>query len=236
MESVDAFWQWLTEQATPPPLVPFLLVVAAGIAITFHPVVWSRSRYLATWIHEAGHALAAIASGRTVTGMRVEGDSSGVTHHVGAATGFGRIITAAAGYPAPAVVGALMLWLAGTGRAHWATGLLSLCVLVLLPLQRSLRGIGVSVALVGTLVVVATKLPSVEVWLLAALAGYLIAASPRTIVELHRVRSNAEPGEEHSDADTLAGITGAPAVLWEAVFLVFSVGTAGVAVWLLVSG
>jgi len=234
VELFSSVWAWLSQ--SPPAPDRWLLAVSTilGAAVTFHPAIWRRGRYAATWVHEAGHALAAILSGRTVTGMTVGAQSGGVTTHVGAATGFGRIFTAAAGYPAPAILGATLLALVGTGNVHWATALIVAVAVVLLPLQRSWRSFLLAVAIGGVGVVLATYAASAESVTIGFLAGYFIAASPRTIIELHKSRSIAAV-EGDSDADALADITRVPAIIWEGVFLALSAVSVAAALWLILN-
>lgn len=236
MADIGSAWAWLWRTSPLAPAWAVLALAGVGAVAASHPIVWARTRLLATWVHEAGHALAAILTGRTVTGMRVERDASGVTHHVGAERGLGRVLTAAAGYPAPALTGAVVLLLAGTGRPHAAVGLLLAVTVALLPLQRSLRAFAASLTLVGALLIVAVWAPTLDTYALAFLAGYLVAASPRTIVELHRVRQQERGLDgQHSDADTLAGLTGIPALMWEGVFLAVSVVTVAAVAWTLLN-
>lgn len=231
MEVAATLWDWVSTPTAPPPLSAILVLCVLGAAVTFHPQVWRKGRYAATWVHEAGHAIVAILSGRTVTSMTVGSQSGGLTEHVGAAHGLGRIATAAAGYPAPAILGAITLALVGTGNAHWAVALIVTTTVVLLPLQRSWRALLLAVAIGGGTVAISIYLASVESWLLVAMSGYLIAASPRTIVELHQTRKSG-PVEGDSDADALASLTAIPAVVWEGVFLLISFASAAAAAWL----
>ena len=55
----------------------------AGCPVGRIPVTWRWLRYLATWVHEAGHATVALLSGRRVTSMKVAADSSGETVYWG---------------------------------------------------------------------------------------------------------------------------------------------------------
>ena len=221
-------WAWTNTPTAAPAAWVVLLATALGMVIAVHPSSWYRTRLLATWVHEAGHALVAIVTGRSVTAIRLEADTSGVTHHVGPVTGWGRVTTSLAGYPAPAVLGAAGLVALGSSHARWVVAGLIALVVLLAPVQRSWRGLLVTLllAVAGWALIQADT--RVAAFALAALSGYLLAASPRTIVELHQARRYTNRGEQHSDADTLAGLTGIPAIVWEAVFLAL---TAGCAYW-----
>lgn len=216
---------WVTRRSPALPSWLFLAALAVGVAVAAHPLTWRATRLLATWFHETGHAVIALATGRNVSAIRLDAGSGGVTEHVGAARGVGRILTAFAGYPTPALAGTLMLWAVLTRHGTWAAAGLALAVAAMLPFQRSWRGLGVTAVLVASLWGLTVLDGTWAAVALVGLAGYLLAASPRTIVELHRARrSQAATDGRHSDADTLAGLTGMPAVGWEIIFMGVSVG------------
>src|SRR5699024_12319039 len=71
---------------------------------------------LATITHEGGHALVALLTGRRLTGIRLNRDTSGVTLSRGRPRGAGIVVTLLAGYPAPALTGLAAALLRGTVR------------------------------------------------------------------------------------------------------------------------
>lgn len=225
-------WAWLTVTIPAPSAAVMVASVLAGCALAANSRVWFATRLLATWVHETGHATVALLTGRQVHGIRLEADTSGTTEHAGSKHGLSRILTAAAGYPAPAVSGALLVVAVASGHVRWAVAGMLVVVVLMLPLQRSWRGLVVTVivAAAGWLLVQAS--PELAVVAVTALAGYLLIASPRTLWDLHRARRHPSVvlAGQHSDADTLAGLTGIPAVGWE---VIFAAGC-GVAVWVAV--
>lgn len=252
-------WAWVSQVS--PPIVVWvgLTCLFFGAVLAAVPVTWGKTKMFATWVHEASHAVVALATGRRVSGMKVNADTSGVTQHVGRERGLGRLLTAFAGYPGPALLGLLLCYAVGSGHVNFVVVGVGVFAVLLLPIQRSLRGLGITL-LVGVIIFVVLYFrgdPVVVSYGLLFVAGYLLMASPRTIVELHRVRSmvkrNASVvkknamvkktgkgknkgtgkgkiagGEESSDADSLAMMTGVPAVVWEVVFMSLSLW----AVWL----
>ena len=56
-------------------------------------------------VHEGGHALAALATGRHLSGVRLYRSTAGETVSAGRGSGPGIALTAAAGYPAPSLLG-----------------------------------------------------------------------------------------------------------------------------------
>lgn len=197
-----------------------LLVVASPM--------WSAVRMLATITHEGGHALVALLTGRRLTGIRLNRDTSGVTLSRGRPRGAGMVVTLLAGYPAPAITGLAAALLLGSGRA---VGMLWLAVLllgVMLLLMRNLYGIVVVLGLGVVVAVLTWTLP--EVWL--AWIGYgvcwlLLWSAPRPVVEL------ARHPERGSDVDQLARLTRLPRPLWLGLFGLITLAAVALGVWLL---
>src|SRR5688500_5955386 len=103
-------------------------LVAALVAVAVS-ALWRVLRIAVTLVHELGHALVGMAVGRRFTGFVLRGDMSGHAVTVGPSRGSGRVVTTWAGYPAPALVGALMVGAAARG---WAAPLVTAALLVLL--------------------------------------------------------------------------------------------------------
>jgi len=101
----------------------------------------------------------------------------------------------------------------------------------MLPFQRSWRGVIVTGGIAGALWILARLEPSWAVVGVVVFAGYMAAASPRTVVELHQVRHAQHLDGAHSDADTLAAVTGLPAPAWEAIFMLVSLGLPVAGLW-----
>jgi len=223
MSNIRNLWDWANEIVAPPGIWLSLIALTAGALVALTPAFWKYTRYLATYVHEAGHATIALMFGRRVTAIRVEADSSGTTDHVGPAGGLGKFLTAFAGYPAPAVAGLGLVMATASGHQRWAVVGGVAIVTILAFAQRSWRGWLLTI----TLLAAAFLLTQVSQGVLGGIlllvtAGYLLAASPRTVIELHQVRAHGRmSGEEvHSDADSLARQTRIPAVFWEALFLI----------------
>jgi hypothetical protein len=210
-------WAWLSATVPAPTLPVAVVGLLLGSAVVVTPAAWRATRLFATYIHELGHAVFAVASGRRVTSIRLEADTSGSTEHVGPKSGIGRLLTAFAGYPGPALAGWALVLLTAAGSQRWALGLIGAVVVVFALVQRSLRGWGLTILVVLACFVLASLPSAFAALALFAVAGYLLLASPRTIVELHRQRRTGRT--QHSDADALHSLTGIAPVFWEVLFL-----------------
>lgn len=199
---------------------PSALVLATGLvalAVVLAPGSWRVARNVVTIAHEGGHALAALASGRRLTGIRLHSDTSGVTLSKGKPTGAGMVFTGAAGYPAPPLIG-----LAGAGllTIGHITALLwiSLALLAgMLVVIRNVFGV-VSVVATGAAVFAVSWFASSTVQAVFAyfFVWLLLLAGSRPVVELQRQRRRGRA--PHSDADQLAWLTHVPALVWVGLF------------------
>ncbi len=177
---------------------------------------WSWARHLDTAVHEGGHALAAYLTGRFVIGVWLYPDASGSTWHRGRPNGLGRITISAAGYTGPSVVGLVSAALLDNGKV---TSMLILAMLGLAFLLFVVRnGFGeLVVASTGVLVILVDR--HSPAWVQAGFAyfltWFLLLSGPKSVLVLHRLRRAGVTG---SDADTLAGITPIPGLLWVLIF------------------
>src|SRR6204780_5711877 len=91
------------------PAPPACLVAVAGLAallIVLNTRSWRLAGQVITIAHEGGHALVSVLSGRRLEGIRLHADNSGVTYSRGKRRGPGLVLTAAAGYLTPPLLGA----------------------------------------------------------------------------------------------------------------------------------
>ncbi len=223
MESLGRFWARVT--ATVPELRPTVLLGTAGVAalLILSPALWRSTRHVVTIAHEGAHGVAALVSGRRLSGIRLHSDTSGLTVSAGRPAGPGMVLTCAAGYTGPALFGLGAAALLAAGHAVgllWA--LLGLLALLLVQI-RNWYGLW-SVLVTGGVVFAATWwLPPEGQAAFAALATwFLLLAAPRTVLELQSARRRRRAPD--SDADQLARLTGLPALLWVGFFLAVDVG------------
>jgi Peptidase M50B-like len=194
--------------------------------------IWPVARTVVTIAHEGGHALVALLTGRRVSSVRVLRSTAGVTVSEGSTGGPGIVLTAAAGYLTPPLLGLGAAALLVTG--HLA-GMLMLSLVLLTALATAVRNAYGLLAVLVTgaavaLVLWRASLPG-EYAFGYALTWFLLFGSVRPVVELQRTRRRGPPGR--TDADQLAVLTGVPAWLWVGVFGMVALGALAVgAFWL----
>ncbi|MFI5827013.1 M50 family metallopeptidase [Streptomyces sp. NPDC051578] len=192
------------------------LVVATGLAalaaVAPRPV-WRLARNAITIAHEGGHGLLALLTGRRLDGIRLHSDTSGVTVSRGKPSGIGMVLTAAAGYTAPSLLG---LGGAALLSAHritlllWAATALLLAMLVMI---RNAYGL-LTVVLTGAVFVLVSWLTPAEVQAVFAYAvvWFLLLGGVRPVFELQAKRRHG--GAPDSDADQLGRLTHVHPVVW----------------------
>ncbi|GHB47576.1 membrane protein [Streptomyces cirratus] len=192
------------------------LVVVTGLAalavVTPRPL-WRLSRNAITIAHEGGHGLLALLTGRRLDGIRLHSDTSGVTVSRGKPSGLGMVLTAAAGYTAPSLLG---LGGAALLSAHritlllWAATALLLAMLVMI---RNAYGL-LTVVLTGAVFVLVSWLAPAEVQAVFAygVVWFLLLGGVRPVFELQAKRRHG--GAPDSDADQLGRLTHVHPVAW----------------------
>lgn len=196
---------------------------ALALALVVLRPTWVRARHVLTIVHEGAHGVAALLTGRRLGGIRLHSDTSGVTVSRGRPTGPGMVVTAAAGYVGPGLLGLLAAHLVSTGRVAevlWVVlGLLLLLVIQI----RNWFGVFV-LAVAGGAAFAVTWWASVPTQAVFAytLTWFLLLGAPRPVVELQAQRRRRRTPS--SDADQLARLTHVPALLWVGFFLFATVG------------
>ncbi len=202
------------------PMPPLWLVIGSGVlalAVVASARVWPVARTVVTMVHEGGHAVVALATGQRGVRVRLYRDTAGETISAGAADGIGIALTAAAGYPAPALVGLGAAALLAVGHV---TGMMLLGLVLLGGLAIAIRNS------YGLLAVLATAATVAAVCLYAsaviqagfgyAMTWFLLFGSVRPVMELHHQRRRGRT--QRSDADQLARLTPMPGGAWVMIF------------------
>src|SRR5208282_449080 len=144
-------------------------------------------------------------------------DSSGVTYSRGKRSGPGLVLTAAAGYVMPSLLGAGAAWL--LAERH-LTAMLWLALVLLTATFLAVRNVFGAVAVLataGAVFAVSYYAPAgVQAGFAYLAVWFLLFGGIRPVLELARGRRRS--WSRGSDADQLAGMTGLPAGLWVTLF------------------
>ncbi len=197
-------------------LLPLLLGVAF-VLLFDSPVVYPL-RLFVVFLHEAGHATAALLTGGRVVSIGISPDEGGVCVTRGGVP----FVVLNAGYLGSLLFGALFLLLGQRPRnAPPVIGAIGLFTTVAaLVYVRSWFGFAYTLAAGLVLLLAALRLrPAVSEWLLAAIGSmsmlYAVADIASDVIFRH-------PGT--SDAAALARLTGIPALAWGLVWIGISLG------------
>jgi hypothetical protein len=215
--SFAARWRW----------GELLGLVALGIAL----LVMSRLPYLewlawpfrlfGTFVHELSHGLAAFATGGKFDRFVVNPDLSGLAWSAGGT----RWIVASAGYIGSAIFGALLILAGRAFPARAVLGVLGLALALLCVFYvRNAFGAVAGLALAAGMMLGAVYLRGL--WseaLLLVLALQLLLDGFRTVIDLVFLSAR---GDVHTDAATLAQLTGLPAPAWAVIWGLFSAAVA----------
>jgi Peptidase M50B-like len=224
-------------QAVPP---AWVIAASAGVALiaVLAARPWRLARNAITIAHEGGHALVSLLTGRRLDGIRLHSDTSGVTYSWGRATGPGVVLTSAAGYLTPPLLGAGAAWLLA---AHHVTAMLGLLLVLLAATFLAIRNAygALAVFVTGGVILAVSWLAStaVEAAFGYVAAWFLLLGGVRPVIELMAQRHRGSRGRAGvSDADQLARLTGVPGGVWVGLFLIVSVAALILGARLLVAG
>jgi hypothetical protein len=213
MHLVAAVWQ---EQ----PVAPGWVVAVSGITallIVLTTDAWRLARNVITIAHEGGHALASVLSGRRLEGIRLHADTSGETFSRGRRTGPGAVITAAAGYIAPPLLGAGSAWLLASRHVTAMLWLALVLLVATLLMVRNAYGVLAVLVTGGAVAAVAVMGSAVTQAVFAyACCWFLLLGGVRPVFELRGRRRRT------SDADQLAKLTRVRAGVWVFAFAVIA--------------
>lgn len=208
--------------------------MAALVAVALDGL-WRWTRNLVTIVHEGGHALTAVLTGRRLTGIRLHSDTSGLTLSTGRPSGPGMVATAAAGYLAPSLaglVGVVLLAFDQVTVMLWAATALLLLMLVMV---RNVYG-AVSLVVTGAVVVAVSVLAGADVQagFAYAVTWFLLLAGVRPVGELWRERRRWR-GHAPTDADQLARLTRIPGGVWVGFFGLGTLAALAAGGWVLLT-
>jgi len=214
------------------PAAPVWVVAVSGavaLLIVLTGDAWRLARNVITIAHEGGHALASVLSGRRLEGIRLHADTSGETFSRGRSTGPGVVITAAAGYLTPPLLGAGSAWLLASRHVTAMLWLALVLLVATLLLIRNAYGIVAVLFAAGAVFAVSwLASPLTQALFAYACSWFLLLGGVRPVLELRGRRRRT------SDADQLARLTPVPAGAWIFAFAVIAVAAVALGARLMV--
>ncbi|UCR89345.1 M50 family metallopeptidase [Mycetocola spongiae] len=199
----------------PPMLSPtaIALILLAAIALSVPRVTWRWFGLFTTLVHELGHALSGALLGRRVRAIRLNGNHGGSATSSGGK--FSAVVSGFLGYPAPALVGAGLIWSVFSGYTAAALVIGGVLMLASLLVIRGAVGVGVtlgSVAIAGALWAWAPV--PVQAYALLILGIALLVGSVRALGNVLAVHTSRRAEVTSSDAHILYLQTHIPSPVW----------------------
>ena len=206
-------------------------IVAVAALLSIPRLTWQWFGLFATLVHELGHAIAAILSGRVVHGIRIRRNHSGDAMSTGRGA-FGTVLSGIFGYPAPAIVGAALIWSVFAGYTSLALAVGGVILVLTVLVIRNLFGVLVVLVSAG----VAALLwfyaePDVQGYALLALGVALLVGAVRGLLTVVGVHTSRRDQLQTSDAYLLYKRTGVPSPVWLLIFAVLIAAALVFAVW-----
>ncbi|MGW3289101.1 M50 family metallopeptidase [Streptomyces sp. NPDC001002] len=211
--SLPDLWDRVFGTQPDPDLWVVIATLVAALAVIVPHGLWRLSRNAITIAHEGGHGLVALLTGRQLNGIRLHSDTSGLTVSRGKPHGLGMILTAAAGYTAPPLLGLGGAALLAAGHITLLLWLATALLVAMLVMIRNAYGALTVVLAGGTFLLVSWLAgPQVQAAFAYAVVWFLLVGGVRPAFELQAKRSRGGAGD--SDADQLSRLTHVPAGLW----------------------
>lgn len=238
MNFLQTWWEAVVRgftqtHTTAVPMPVLVGILACAVVLSIPRATWRWFGLYVTFVHELGHAYAALMTGRFVHGLRIGLDHSGRLVSSGRSA-FGAAWSGFWGYPAPAVVGLCLIAAVSAGRSGAAMSVGALILLVSLVFLRNLTGILVALASAGiaqVLLLFAT--PDVVNYVVLALGVALTVGGVRDLLKLAGVHTKRRERLASSDAFILGRTTGVPGFVWLSGFTVVIAGCVAASAWLL---
>jgi hypothetical protein len=241
-------WDHVYASQPAPPAWLVAVTALAALLLVLNTRSWRLAGKVITIAHEGGHALVSVLSGRRLEGIRLHADSSGVTYSRGKRRGPGLVLTSAAGYLTPPLLGA---GAAALLAARHPAALLWLALVLLaatfLAVRNAFGALAVLVTAAGVFAVSYYASPAVQAGFAYLAAWFLLLGGMRPPLELthrgpgarrpgarsgSRSRSGSRPGL--SDADQLARLTGVSRGVWVTAFVLIALAALALGTRLLI--
>ncbi|HEX5965140.1 MAG TPA: M50 family metallopeptidase [Pyrinomonadaceae bacterium] len=225
-----------------PQAMTLLVATAISLLLWFIPFAWILYypfELFVTFIHEGGHALAAVLTGGSVDYMWVATDTQGLTVSRGSGGAISRMLVSSAGYLGAMAYGALLLVLIRKAVAARIVLLVSGIYIFLItmvfgfikPLWSfdGLSGIPFTlvagIAISAALILIARFASArVAAFFMSFLAVQCVLNALFNLKDLLSLSAPFQSQLVHTDAGSMASITGIPAIFWAAFWIVLALG------------
>ncbi|HUQ30774.1 MAG TPA: M50 family metallopeptidase [Pyrinomonadaceae bacterium] len=205
-----------------PQVRTLLFCAAATIALWYIPFLSILSypfNLFVTFIHEGGHALAALLTGNSVASLSVATDASGLTYTTTSGI-LSQVIVSSAGYLGAMAYGALLLILIRRSIAARYVLIGSAALVLALTLIYGLGSLftivaGVCIA-AGLVAVARFASPRTATFFVSFLA---VQSVLNALLDLKTLFFYSFVPGSHSDAGNMAQATGIPALFWSVVWI-----------------
>lgn len=231
-----------------------LLLTAAVLSIIlwfipFAEILTYPFRIFVTFIHEGGHAIAALLTGNSVESLSIATNASGETYTTMGGR-FSQMFVSSAGYLGAMAYGAMLLVLIRKAIAARIVLLGSAAVVLALtlvyglfkPIYSGLAWSGIPFTILagtaltfGLVLLARYAKPRVATFFVSFLAVQCILNALLDLKTVFFLSSPFAPSVP-TDAVNMANATGVPAIFWAALWITVAVGILGVAMRLYVSG
>ena len=209
----------------------FWLAVAVSLILSLTPwagILLYPFKLFTTWVHECGHALAALLVGGRVMSITIQPNTSGLTQSLIPSGRLARGVVASAGYLSAAAVGCLLITATRVPRrAHAILLGIGICMLVTVVLwMRNPFGVFAVVACGLGLVWLARRGMADAVRFLLSLLAIQVALNA-----VYDIRVLFLIGRGRSDAATMEELFLLPAWVWATTWMVISVAMLCATLW-----
>lgn len=243
------WWEWLVARWTVEDTVLtdggdqlwWVIGIIVGLIAVMQTPLWTKGLNLklaSTIIHEMGHVIVAKVFRRKLQGIKVHGDSSGVTSSSSSKNhGIGMLFTVLAGYPAPALLGLAFSFFGSIGYAGASLLVYNVILVFALLLCRNVVGfVATAGALIATGAITVWNQPDVVSWTVIVLVIFYGLSALQDIWDLFTVhyghfhggltkdeRAASKENKKTSDAHQAFQLTMIPATVWILFFAAVSV-------------
>jgi hypothetical protein len=223
METIQEIIQWVTYQSNnSAPAYALIASLALGFYSYFFPYTHRYVKLFGSLIHEAGHATMALFLGLRVNKIKLDSHGNGVTEFYSHSR-LRNFPVALAGYIGPPTLAALLAWTISNHMLNAAIAILIFTFILLTIFVRSFVAIFINLLLGGIIYLAFTIAPSVSSIVMFIFIGMLLSSGIMGVVSAYKVRLR-EGKDAGTDPQVLARMTLIiPAIIWELLFLVFSI-------------